>query len=457
MRNEIILVVEDDTLIRWSLVKELEKLSFTVREAGDLATARAAVRERDFDIILLDQTLPDGDGLDLLHDVRASNEFTSCIMITAVEKPEFIVQAMREGVFDYFIKPVHPDKLFLSIERALESTRFKRRLFHGHSEQRDTLGIEKIISASGAMRRVLDVIAKFAQSSTTTVLVTGESGTGKELVAHAIHALSDRKDQALITVNCSAFTETLIESELFGHEKGAYTDAKTQRKGLFELADKGTIFLDEIADMSLSLQAKVLRVLEERAFRRVGGSTDIAVDVRVVAATNQDLADLVKTGNFREDLFYRLFVGVVHLPPLRDREDDAILLAEHFLRIFNRKFRRQFKGFSENAKAELRRYHWPGNVRELKNVVERAVLLAEGEFILSSELSVGHANGSRETSRHSIEFNPADSTLSLVEREKSMIVEALRLAGNNQSRAAKLLQISRDTLRYRLKKYHLAQ
>jgi transcriptional regulator with PAS, ATPase and Fis domain len=304
------------------------------------------------------------------------------------------------------------------------------------------------------MKKLFDDITKIAASSETTVLITGESGTGKELAARAIHFLSSRRDKALMTVNCSALTETLIESELFGHEKGAFTDAKSQKKGVFELADGGTIFLDEIGDVSPKTQVRLLRVLEQKTFQRVGGTADISVDIRIIAATNQSLLKRMEEGSFRTDLFYRLNVASLQMPPVRERGEDILQLADYFLQEFNTKFHKRFRGLAEGAKELFLGYSWPGNVRELRNILERAVLLSDGEFVLPEHLQL--PSGSQEPRRDPDSptgVPPVD--LPLFELEKQALLHALEKAGQNQSLAAKLLQISRDTLRYRMKKFNI--
>jgi two-component system, NtrC family, response regulator AtoC len=301
---------------------------------------------------------------------------------------------------------------------------------------------------------VFDDIMKVAGSMSTTVLITGESGTGKELAAKAIHFLSERRERPLMTVNCSALAESLVESELFGHEKGAFTDAHAMRPGVFELADTGTILLDEIGDVSPKLQVQLLRVIEEKTFRRIGSTKEIKVDVRIIASTNRPLGTLVREERFRADLYYRLNVANIAMPPLRDRGDDLLLLAEYFLHEFNTRFHKHFRGFHEEALAGLFRYQWPGNIRELRNTVERAVLLHEGDFVLHQHLELPlHPAEAEAKARAS---GNAEGVLpSLFDVEKQALLNALERAGNNQSQAARLLNISRDTLRYRIKKYKL--
>jgi transcriptional regulator with PAS, ATPase and Fis domain len=351
------------------------------------------------------------------------------------------------------------------IEKALDITRLRRQLDHLREEQQKWLGSGEIIGASPAMKKVFGFIKRIVHSDTTTVLITGESGTGKELVARAIHSLSSRREKPFMTVNCSAIPETLFESEIFGHEKGAFTGAESQRKGIFELADGGAIFLDEIGEVSPAIQVKLLRVLEEKSFKRVGGTADIGFDVRFIAATNQSLEQRMQEGRFREDLYYRLCVASVDLPPLRERGDDVLLLAQHFIHQYNMRYHREFKGLAEDTRDLFRKYSWPGNIRELKNVLERSILLADGEYVPPDSATLACQNNTEVTVVDQISGNRLDTRkrarathmLSLDDLEKEAILSALRVAKNNQSKAARLLKVSRDTLRYRIKKYKLAR
>ncbi len=456
MRGETILLVDDEKLVRWSIKEVLTKEGFLVVEADSLKVAQELVKTEDPGVIVLDQHLPDGTGTDLLEDIKTAGATIPVIMLTAVDRSSVAVQAMKLGAVDYITKPVNFEELVIVIEKALETTHIKRQLWHLLKSQQQG-GFQGIIGASKAMEHVFEIVTKIAASGTTTVLVTGESGTGKELVARAIHGLSPRRASAFIAVNCSALTESLMESELFGHEKGSFTDAHAQKKGMFELADGGTIFLDEIGDLSPSAQVKLLRVLENRTFRRVGGTLDITVDVRVIAATNQVLEQLVHENKFRSDLFFRLNVARVHMPPVREREHDVLLLAEHFLQQYNAKFRKEFKGLSKETMKLFMQYHWPGNVREIRNVVERAALLDEGEYIFSHGAQLGHLHELSGISGAHQHHRPEEADdLSLHKMEKKALLKALQKAGNNQTKAAQLLKISRDTLRYRMKKYGLS-
>lgn len=451
MRSEKILVVDDESLIRWFLVQELNKEGFTVLEAETKAQALALVAEAEPDLLLLDQRLVDGTGLEILQEIQKEKNGIVTIMLTSIDKSNTAVEAMKLGAFDYITKPVDIEELKIVIMKALDATRLKRRFAYFLKEQQMENGFCGIIGSSPAIQIVFEALQKVAQSKSTTVLITGESGTGKELAARAIHNLSDRKEKPFMTVNCGAVTETLIESELFGHEKGAFTDAKMQKKGVFELADTGTIFLDEIGDISPAMQVRLLRVLEQKTFRRVGGSTDISVDVRIVAATNQPLERRVDEGKFRTDLYYRLNVANIYMPPLRERDTDVIMLAEYFLHEFNTLLHKNFKGFSKEAKELFLRYNWPGNVRELRNVIERAVLMDEGEYLFSHHVELGHLR----TLSADQSLPDEGAEFSLEEIEKQTLLRALEKTDYNQSHAARLLKISRDTLRYRMKKFGL--
>jgi len=455
MRGESILIVDDEKLIRWSLSNEMTSAGFSVFEADTVKSALDIIKEKEPDVILLDQHLPDGFGMEVLEMIRENNLGIPVIMLTVIDTSDTAVQAMKLGAFDYLTKPVNTEELLVLVEKALETTMLKRRVNRLLKEQTDRMGFQHIIGSSRAMRNVMDTIVKVAKSETTTVLITGESGTGKELVARSIHELSLRGQETFVAVNCSALTDTLVESELFGHEKGAFTDARHQRKGIFELANGGTVFLDEIGDISLAAQAKLLRILEERSFRRIGGSVDINVDIRIIAATNQSLEQLIADGKFRKDLYYRLNVAAINLPPVRERGEDVLLLAEFFLNQFNAKFHRSFKGLSEETKQLFLQYDWPGNVREIRNVIERAVLLDDGEYLEAKYIELGHLRTSGDND--SAQKVSKTNNMSLNELEKRALLDALEKSGHNQSQAARLLGISRDTLRYRMKKHGISR
>jgi DNA-binding NtrC family response regulator len=419
------------------------------------------MEEEDSDLLVLDYRLPDTTGLKILERVRVEMPEISVVMMTAYGTVESAVQAMKLGAFDYLTKPVNLDELSVVVQKALETTRLRREVRRLRTEQRETHGKIQLLGRSPAMREVLELVQKVRSSQATTVLLEGESGTGKNVVAKSIHYGSPRADRPFVTITCSALTETLLESELFGHERGAFTDAKGQKKGLMEAADGGTVFLDEIGEMGPAMQAKLLRVLEEKTFKRVGGTRDIEVDVRVIAATNRVLEEVVRAGHFREDLFYRLQVIPIHLPPLRDRVEDIPLLAQFFLDGFSREFRKSTSGISSAAMEMLVRYPWPGNIRELRNALERIMILEDTE-----QIDVPHLPLSiRQISKDSPVPAEADGdglqvalgAMTLEEIERRAISMALEKSNHNQVQAARLLGISRDTLRYRMKKFGLVE
>ena len=424
MRAETLLVVDDEKLIRWAAREELGAEGFTVLEAESVSTALELIERHEPELVLLDQLLEDGTGLAVLEKIHADYPHISVIMITAVDRSDIAVRAMKLGAADYITKPLNYEELKIIIERTLDITKLERRFKALLKQKEEKEGFCGITGASPVMRRVFETIKNAARTDDTTVLITGESGTGKELAARAIHCLSDRREESMMTVNCGAISEQLMESELFGHEKGSFTDARSRRKGVFELGDGGTVFLDEIGDLPEKLQAAILRVLEQRTFRRVGGETDISVDVRFLAATNQPLQSLVEQGKFRRDLYYRLNVLSVDMPPLRGRGDDILLLAQFFISEFNRKFRKEIKGLSEETKELFLRYDWPGNVRELRNIVERAMLMVEGEYLFSHSVNLGHLT----QLQPEIPQDPVDEQFlrgSLDDIEKAAIMNAL--------------------------------
>jgi len=448
-----VLVVDDEELVRWSLAARLRDDGHDIVEAGTAAEALDRA-EHGVDLVLLDYKLPDGDGLSVLKKLRDIDPDTLVIMLTAHRSIETVVEAMKAGAFDYATKPFELDDVAVRVSRALETTRLRRELRTLRESLSRPFGLASIIGESDAMQRVKTLVRKVASSPGSTVLLTGESGTGKDLVAKVIHYLSSRAARPFLNITCSALPENLLESELFGHERGAFTDARQQKRGLLEQADEGSVFLDEIGEMTPALQAKLLRVLEEKTFRRVGGSGDIRVDVRVIAATNRDLEEHVRAGKFREDLYYRLNVLRVELPPLRARQDDVALLAQHFVESFSREFKRQVKGISQETEAALRAYGWPGNVRELRNLVERAVLLCEDEMLEPADFDSLHtARYKSSGARNGFELPPEGVNLEDV--EKGLVIQALERSGGNQTRAATLLGLHRDQIRYRIEKFGL--
>ncbi|HET9270713.1 MAG TPA: sigma-54 dependent transcriptional regulator [Vicinamibacterales bacterium] len=445
-----ILVVDDEQLVRWSLRERLTAEGHDVVEA---ATAEEAVDKArdDIDLVFLDFKLPDGDGLSVLRKVKERTPDLPVILMTAFSTIENAVEAMKLGAFHYVNKPFNLDEVVLLAEKALETVALRREVVALRGSHGRDYGFDAIVGASPAMTRVKELLAKVASSPASTVLLTGETGTGKDLAAKAIHYNSSRAARPFVNITASALPEQLLESELFGHERGAFTDARQQKRGLFETADGGTLFLDEIGEMTVGLQSKLLRFLEEKTFKRVGGLTDIRVDVRVIAATNRDLEKEVKEGTFREDLFYRLQVMPVALPSLRERRGDVELLAKFYITRFNAEFRKHVRGLSTGAQELLDRYTWPGNVRELRNAIERAMLLADRPLLepqdfttLTRTVSAAH-------------FKLPAEGVNLEEVERQLVVQALERANNNQTRAAELLGLNRDQVRYRMEKFGLRQ
>ena len=444
-----ILVVDDESLIRWTLSERLSQEGHAVVEAD---TARAAVARfgPDIDLVLLDFKLPDGDGLQVLKTFKASDPDVPIILLTAFSSVETAVEAMKQGAYHYANKPFNLDELALVVGKALETTRLRREVKALRALRSEPYAINRIVGDSPTMTGLKTLLQKVAASPASTVLLRGESGTGKDLAAKTIHYNSDRSPKPFMNITCSALPDALLESELFGHERGAFTDARNQKIGLLEAADGGTVFLDEIGEMVPALQAKLLRFLEEKAFKRVGGSADVRVDARVIAATNRDLEDAVKTGGFREDLYYRLNVMQITLPSLREHPSDIPLLLDYYIDAFNREFRKNIRGVTPEAMGLLKAYRWPGNIRELRNAVERAMLLAEGEWVTPELLPV---IASRASTAQTMELPHEGVNLDTLERE--LVVQALRRTGGNQTKAAALLGLNRDQIRYRIEKFAL--
>jgi DNA-binding NtrC family response regulator len=450
---ERILLMDDDDLIRTVVAERLRRRGFEVTTARSLDEAREAVVSNHPDAALLDIRLPDGLGTDLLEELTADGD-VPCVMITAHATVESAVGALHKGAEDYLEKPFSLERLEATLDRALERTRLRREV---RALRREAGLRADVIGSSPAMREVMNLAERVAPAGSATVLLLGETGTGKGVMARLIHRLSPRHEGPFVNVTCSALAESLMESELFGHEKGAFTDARSLKRGLVEVAAGGTLFLDEIGELSAAVQSKLLRFIEDRAFRRVGGTEDLHADVRVVAATNRRLEEEVASGNFRQDLFYRLRVLPILLPPLRHRRSDIPLLAEAFVDRFNAEFGKKIEGFTEEALAVLDAHSWPGNVRELCNVAERAVLLTEGSHIdvasLPPEVRAGHEVGGN----GSVGVRLGPQGLDLEALEKDLLFEALSRAEGNRTEAGRLLGLSRHQIRNRLKKYGVEQ
>ena len=450
MPKATILVVDDEALIRWSLTERLKADGYEVLEAD---TGHAAIEKlpEGVDLVLLDYRLPDTDGVSILRKIKDFDQDILVVLLTAYATIETAVEAMKLGAYHFANKPFNLDDVAALVERALETTRLRREVRQYRANAARPYSLQRIVGASSAMMALRHLVARVAVSPSSTVLLTGESGTGKDLVAKVIHYSSDRAARPFMNITCSALPEHLLESELFGHERGAFTDARLQKKGLLETADGGTVFLDEIGEMTPALQAKLLRFLEDKAFKRVGGSSDIRVDVRVIAATNRDLETEVKQSRFRSDLFYRLNVLPIAIPALRTHTEDVPLLVEYFIDGFNAEFRKRLLGATPAAYALLQQYGWPGNVRELRNVIERAMLLSDGDRLEARDfpaLSAVAGTGN--------EFELPAQGVDLEKLERSLVIQALRRSGGNQTRAGAMLGLNRDQIRYRIEKFDLA-
>jgi two-component system response regulator PilR (NtrC family) len=444
-----ILIVEDENSMREVLKILLEGESYEVTSASDGLEGLSHIDKDIFDLVITDIKMPGADGFEVLKKVKNISPGTVVIMITAFGTTEAAIEAMKLGAYDYIHKPFKIDEIRLIVKKAIEKKRLSEEVSLLRDKVKITYNLENIIGQSPKMQELFKLVPKVAQSN-SNALIIGESGSGKELVAMALHNLSTRKDRNFVAINCSAFPEGLLESELFGHMKGSFTGAMQNKQGLFEIADSGSLFLDEIGEMPINLQAKLLRVLENGTFRRVGGTTDIKVDVRVISATNKDIKEEIASGRFREDLYYRLNVVPIHIPPLRERKEDIPLLVEHFLK----KISDQSKKITPEAMRILIDYPWKGNVRELENVVERVVLLTEKEEITPAELPneiIGYAEDIKEIPELTKEGINLDTIMTDI--EKKYLLKALKKSSGVKKEAAKLLNLSFRSFRHRLSKY----
>ena len=460
MPKETILVVDDERLVRWSLQQKLEQWGYHVSLAEDGATALARIQLDNPDLITLDVKLPDMTGIEVLSELRNRNVHVPVVVITAFGVVDDAVRSLKLGAYDFIEKPINFEKLENSIRNALETRRLRTEIARTQEIQRSEFSVNRIVGVSQHIREVRELIKKLATSEASTILVQGESGTGKDLVAHAIHYESSRRDRPFFAINCAAIPEPLMESELFGHERGAFTDARSLKRGMFEMADGGTLFLDEVSEMTLGMQAKLLRVLEGQAFRRVGGVKNITVDVRVIVASNRNLEEAVRASRFRQDLYFRLAIIPLMLLPLRDHKEDIQPLLEHFIQHYNQKFRKSIQGLTREAEELLQNYDWPGNIRELRNAIERVMILAEGNRVAVKYLPIRISEGGAppvpmsELAADGIIALPSGG-ISLYDVERELIRQALEQARGNKTMASKLLRITRDTLRYKVKKFRL--
>ena len=450
MLGKRVLVIDDEENLRHYLQMVLGEAGYRVETASDGAEALEKMQHQPWDIILCDIRMPRMDGMAFLKEAKAKGLEGTIIMMSAYGTVDTAVAAMKIGAYDYVSKPFNADEIILTIKKAEERERLREENVRLKEEVQRDYDLENIVAKSEAMRKIFDLIKKVARYK-SSVLITGESGTGKELVARAIHYNSDRKDKPLISINCGAIPENLLESELFGHVKGAFTDAVKTKKGLFEMAHQGTMFLDEVGELPQGLQVKLLRVLQDGEMRRVGDTASFQVDVSLIAATARDLANEVKNVRFREDLYYRLNVLPIHLPPLRERKEDIPALVEYFIALYNRKLGLRMRGASKEAMEQFLQYSWPGNVRELENIIERGMILAESDTIGLEALPLYVQAGPTST--------PVSSGLSIKknakEMEMTLIKEALKKTAGNRLQAARILEISHKTLLYKLKEYGL--
>ncbi|MEI7897084.1 MAG: sigma-54 dependent transcriptional regulator [bacterium] len=467
-----ILIVEDEKLIRWSLEKHLSAKGYKVFAAE---SGEEGIKEFELNhpaVVFTDNKLPGMQGLEVIQKIKSIDEETAIVFMTAFGSIDTAVNAMKAGASEYINKPFSFEEIDVILENIKQKLDITKEVHLLRRQQKEAVTFDHIIGDSPVIRQIIQLSKKIAKTQTTTILLLGESGTGKDLFARAIHYESAQNDKPFVTINCASLPESLLESELFGYEKGAFTDAKQQKKGLFEIADGGTVFLDEIGEINMSTQIKLLGVLENRVIRRVGGTANIPVEIRIIAATNKDLKKSVEDKIFREDLYYRLKVFQITLPALREHREDVELLSDHFIKVYNNQFKKNITSIHKTAIHLLTKYNWPGNIRELRNVVERAVILESTNTLQADSLpgEIVHLNGYSESepvtaektekpvslkSGSAFEIDIPEEGLSLYGLEKQVIKQALDMAENNQTRASKLLKISRDTLRYKIKKYRL--
>ncbi len=451
--HERILIIEDESLLRLTIRTRLAREGFEIREAADAKSGLAAIDDFRPHLVLLDYRLPDGSGLEILKSVVERHPDMVVILMTAYSTVDNAVAAMRLGAYMYLNKPFDTEELVLHVQKGLETTALRReverlRLGTGLADTRSG-----IVAESQGMRDILAIVAKVNTVGSATILLRGENGTGKDVLARLIHEAGLRATAPFQNITCTALPDSLLESELFGHERGAFTDARQRKPGLLELADGGSVFLDEIGDMSLPLQAKLLRFLEERSFRRVGGTEDIRVNVRIIAATNRNLERAVELQSFRQDLYYRLSVIPIVVPPLRERQEDILPLARLFLTRFSSEFKKPVKGFTAEAETCLKAHPWPGNVRELRNVIERAMILGGDTHIDAADLPPELRTTALSSSTPLVPFRLPVEGIVLDDLERSLVQQALERTSNNQTQAAKLLGITRDQIRYRVEKF----
>ncbi len=453
-----ILVVDDEESIREFLEIMLKKEGYEVTLAEDGARAKEMMTKRTFDMVISDLQMPNMNGLELLKFVKDTAPDTVFMMITAFGTTETAVEAMKVGAYDYITKPFKIDEVRLNINNALRSRNLEVENRSLKKELVKEYSFQNIIGNAPVMHQIYDLIKRVSQAP-TNILITGDSGTGKEVVAKAIHYNGPLKDRPFVTINCGAIPENLMESEMFGHKKGSFTGAVTDKAGLFEVADGGTLFLDEVGELPTTIQVKLLRAIQERVIRRVGATEDMKVDVRIIAATNRNLEEMVQKGSFRQDLFYRLNVINIKTPPLRERKEDIPILAQHFLKKYNDKLGKNISGISLEAMEILQNYDYPGNVRELENMIERTVALEGGSTILPESLPplVNTPSGRKMASSHEIEVTEDGVDLDKVmgQIEKELLIKAIHAAGGIKKRAAKLLNITFRSMRYRVEKYNL--